>query len=201
MTAANDHGPAGRTLTGAGPVLPFEGHLPQLGPRVYVAEQALVLGQVEVGEDASIWPMTVVRGDVHRIRIGPRSNIQDLSMLHVSHDSVYNPGGFPLTIGAGVTVGHRVILHGCTVGDHCLIGMGAVVMDGAVLEDEVILGAGSLVTEGKHLQGGFLWVGSPARRVRRLTDEQLAGLRYSADHYVRLKDRHRTTGDDRTGAR
>jgi carbonic anhydrase/acetyltransferase-like protein (isoleucine patch superfamily) len=172
------------------PVRPFEEHSPEIGERVYIADQALVLGQVTIGDDTSIWPMTVVRGDVHSIQIGARSNIQDGSVLHVTHDSDYNPGGFPLTIGDDVTVGHSVILHGCTIGDRCLIGMGALVMDGAVIEDDVVLGAGSLVTQGKCLEGGYLWVGRPVRRLRKLSDKQKEGLVYSAQHYVRLKDRY-----------
>jgi len=172
------------------PVRPFEKHEPVIGECVYVADQALVVGQVEIGDDSSIWPMTVVRGDVHSIRIGARSNIQDNSVLHVTHDSDYNPGGHPLTIGDDVTVGHGVILHGCTIGNRCLIGMGALVMDGAVIEDDVVLGAGSLVTQGKHLEGGYLWVGRPVRRLRKLSDKQKDGLVYSAQHYVRLKDRY-----------
>jgi carbonic anhydrase/acetyltransferase-like protein (isoleucine patch superfamily) len=112
--------------------------------------------------------------------------------LHVSHDSEYLPGGAPLVIGDDVTVGHRAILHGCTVGNRCLIGMAAVVMDGAVLGDEIILGAGSLVTTGKTLEGGYLWRGSPAKQIRPLTDSEREYLRYSAAHYCKLKDRHKT---------
>ena len=173
-------------------VQPFEQHHPVIGERVYIAEQTVVLGQVSIGDDSAIWPMTVIRGDVHRIQIGARSNIQDGSVLHVSHDSSYNPGGFPLTVGDDVTIGHRVILHGCNIGNRCLIGMGAIVMDGAILEDDVLLAAGSLVPQGKVLDGGYLWVGAPVRRLRKLSDQQKAALRYSAEHYVRLKDRHLT---------
>ena len=176
--------------TASHPVRDFEGQRPRLGQRVYVADQALVIGQVEIDDDASIWPMTVVRGDVKHIRIGARSNIQDGSVLHVTHDSGYHPGGYALAVGSDVTVGHRVILHGCTIGDRSLIGMGATVMDGAVLEPDLILGAGSLVPPGKTLTSGYLWVGSPARRVRAITDEEREGLLYSAAHYVRLKDRY-----------
>ena len=182
------------------PIQTFEQHRPQLGERVYVADQSLVIGQVSLGDDSSVWPMSVLRGDVQRIDIGARSNIQDHGVLHVSHDSPYNqcpPGGYPLQIGDDVTVGHRVILHGCNIGNRCLIGMGAIVMDGAIIENDVVLGAGSLVTQGKLLQGGYLWVGSPARRLRRLSDQQKEGLLYSAQHYVRLKDRHRLDERDR----
>ncbi len=168
----------------------FAGISPEISSSAYVDEMALVLGEVTLGEDVSIWPMTVVRGDVNRIEIGARTNIQDGSVLHVTHDSEYAPGGFPLLIGEDVTVGHKVILHACTVGNYCLVGMGATVLDGAVLEDRVMLGAGSLVSPGKVLEGGYLWLGSPARRVRELTGKELAWLEYSSRHYVKLKQRH-----------
>jgi len=170
---------------------PFDRHHPRLGPGAWVDPAALVIGDVDIGADSSLWPYTVARGDVNRIRIGARTNIQDHSVLHVTHDSRFHPGGHALVIGDEVTVGHRVILHGCTVGDRCLIGMGAVVMDGAVLEPQVLLGAGSLVPPGKVLEGGHLWLGSPARRVRALTGEEREAILYSAGHYVRLKNRHR----------
>lgn len=170
----------------------FEQHAPNLAHGVYVHDQALVIGDVEIGADSSVWPMSVVRGDVHGIRIGARSNIQDGCVLHVSHDSEYSPGGHRLEVGDEVTVGHGVILHGCTIGDHVLIGMGSTVMDGAVIQTEVILGAGSLVTPGKLLKSGYLWVGRPARAVRPLEDREKEYLRYSAHHYVRLKNRYLT---------
>jgi carbonic anhydrase/acetyltransferase-like protein (isoleucine patch superfamily) len=168
----------------------YTGIRPVIGQRVYIDESAVIIGQVTLADDASLWPMVVARGDVNSIRVGARSNIQDLTMLHVSHDGPYSPGGFPLIIGADVTVGHKCLLHACTVGDRCLIGMGAIVMDGAVVEDEVLLGAGSLVSPGKRLESGYLYRGSPARKVRPLTDAEREMLRYSAAHYVRLKDRY-----------
>ena len=168
----------------------YQGHSPELGPGVYVDDTALVEGRVRIGADASIWPMTVVRGDINFIEIGERSNVQDGSVLHVTHDSIYDPGGHPLRIGAGVTIGHRVVLHACVIGDYCLIGMGSIVMDGAVLQPRVMVGAGSVVTPGKKLESGYLWLGSPARKVRPLTEKELAFLEYSAAHYVRLKNRH-----------
>ncbi len=171
----------------------FEYKTPDLGHGAYVDATALVIGDVTLGEDASIWPMTVARGDIHTITIGTRTNIQDGSILHVTHDSEYNPGGNPLVIGADVTVGHRVILHGCTVGNGCLIGMGSVIMDGAILCPRLILGAGSLVPPGKELDGGYLWVGRPAKRVRPLTEQEFTQLEYLAAHYVRLKNRHIAT--------
>ncbi|MBU0499921.1 MAG: gamma carbonic anhydrase family protein [Gammaproteobacteria bacterium] len=159
---------------------------PRIATDAWIDPTALVIGDVEIGSEASLWPHVVVRGDIHRIRIGARSNIQDGTVLHVTHDSTFVPGGHPLEIGDAVIVGHRVVLHGCRIENHCLIGMGAIVMDGAVLESEVILGAGSLVPPGKRLTGGHLWVGSPARQVRPLTEKERAHLYYSAENYARL---------------
>ncbi len=168
----------------------FEEHVPQLGEGVYVDPTAVVIGRVEIGTDSSLWPYVVARGDVNRIVIGERTNIQDLSMLHVAHDGPYTPGGFELRIGDEVTVGHKATLHACSVGDRCLIGMGAIVMDGAVIEDDVIVAAGSVVSPGKRLGAGRLYRGSPARPVRDLKAKEFEMLRYSAAHYVRLKDRY-----------
>ena len=168
----------------------FKDKTPAIAESAYVDETSLVIGNVEIGADSSIWPMTVVRGDVHSIKIGERTNIQDASVCHVTHDGEFSPGGYPLTVGDDVTVGHRVLLHACSVGDFCLIGMSATVMDGAVIEDKVIVGAGSLVPTGKKLQSGYLYVGSPVKRVRELNDKELAFLEYSASHYARLKDQH-----------
>ncbi len=168
----------------------YQGLTPAIHSSAYVDPTALVIGDVGIAEHASIWPMCVVRGDIQRIEIGARSNIQDGCILHVTHDSEYKPGGLPLLIGDGVTVGHNVSLHACTVGHYCLIGIGSVILDGAVLHDKAMLGAGSLVTPGKVLEGGFLWVGRPAKRARPLTDKELEYLEYSAVHYVKLKNRH-----------
>ncbi len=168
----------------------FKGHVPRLGKRVYVAETALLIGDVHLDDDVSIWPHTVLRGDVHHIHVGAATNVQDGCVLHVTHDGPFSPGGFALTIGSRVTVGHRAVLHGCRIGDHCLIGIGAIVMDGAELEDEVMLGAGALVPPGKRLESGHLYLGSPARKQRPLSDEERRFLRYSADHYVQLKDEY-----------
>lgn len=164
--------------------------MPELGRGAYVDDAAVVIGDVTLGEDTSIWPMTVVRGDVNTIRIGARTNIQDNSVLHVTHDGKYTPGGYALSVGDDVTVGHRVILHACTVGDLCLIGMGSIIMDGAILESKVMLAAGSLVPGGKHLESGYLYMGSPVKQVRELTDEEIESLQYSADHYVEVKNSH-----------
>lgn len=169
----------------------FEKHSPVIDESAFIDESAVVIGNVKIAADVSVWPLTAIRGDINSIEIGARSNIQDGSVLHVTHDSEYSPGGFALSIGEGVTVGHKVILHACTIGDYCLVGMGSTVLDGAVLEDKVMLGANSLVAPGKRLEGGYLYVGSPAKQVRKLTEKELAWLEYSAAHYVELKKRYR----------
>jgi carbonic anhydrase/acetyltransferase-like protein (isoleucine patch superfamily) len=163
---------------------------PQFGERVYVDPLSAVIGDVVAGDDCSFWPGAAVRGDVHEIRIGHRSNIQDNAVLHVTHDGPYTPGGRGLYIGDDVTVGHQVTLHACTVGSRCLIGIGAIVLDGAIIEDDVLLAAGSLVSPGKRLLSGHLYQGAPARQVRPLEKEEIARLRYSAGHYVKIKDNY-----------
>lgn len=168
----------------------FEDSMPDLHPDAYVDESALVIGNVVIGKDSSVWPFTVIRGDVNAIHIGANTNIQDNSVLHVTHDGPDHPGGQALHLGDNITVGHRVILHGCTIHDNCLIGMGSTIMDGAVIHPHTIIGAGSLVTPGKELEGGYLWLGSPARRVRELSDNEQESIVYSSRHYVRLKNRH-----------
>jgi carbonic anhydrase/acetyltransferase-like protein (isoleucine patch superfamily) len=157
---------------------------PFLGKDVFVHTSATVIGDVELADRVSVWPGVVIRGDVNLIRIGEGSNIQDNSVLHVTHRSPRDPDGAPLYIGKYVTVGHACILHGCEIGDECLIGMGAIVMDRAVLQPRVLLGAGSLVPEGRILESGWLYVGRPAKPVRPLTEEEIAGLHAHAVHYV-----------------
>ncbi len=171
---------------------PHEGITPTLGARVYIDPQATVIGDVHLGDDSSVWPQTVIRGDMHRIRIGARCSIQDGAVLHITHAGPYDPQGFPLTLGDDVTVGHRAVLHGCTIGNRVLIGIGAIVMDGAVIEDEVMLAAGSLVPPGKTLASGFLYVGSPAKQARALTEKEKAFFTYGANNYSKLKEKHRT---------
>jgi carbonic anhydrase/acetyltransferase-like protein (isoleucine patch superfamily) len=168
----------------------FESIHPQLGDRVFVDPTALVVGNVEIGDDSSIWPMAAVRGDVHSIKIGARSSVQDGCVLHVTHAGPYDPEGHDLIIGDDVTIGHKAMIHGCTIESHCLIGMGSVVMDNAIIHSNVVLGANSLVPPGRELEGGFLWVGSPARKIRPLTEEELSFFQYSSDNYVKLKDRY-----------
>lgn len=161
---------------------------PQCGERVMVDASSVVVGDVILGDDASIWPLVAIRGDVNQVRIGARTNIQDGSVLHVTHKSVSNPLGFPLTIGDDVTVGHKAMLHACTIGNRVLVGMGSIILDGAIIEDDVMIGAGSLVPPGKRLESGYLYLGSPVRQVRPLNEQEIAGLLYSASNYVRWKN-------------
>lgn len=169
---------------------------PTLGARVYVAPSAAVIGKVTIGDDSSIWPMAVVRGDVNSIRIGARTSIQDGSVLHVTHDGPYRPGGRALSVGDDVTVGHRAVLHACTIGNACLIGMGALLLDDVELADFVMVGAGALVPPGKKLESHGLYVGSPARRARDLTQKEIEFLTYSAAHYVKVKDNYLRAASD-----
>lgn len=166
----------------------FQHHAPTVGKRVYIDESAVVIGAVELGDDVSIWPTAVVRGDVEKITIGKHTNVQDGAVLHVSHQGTFSPQGHPLSIGEEVTIGHRAVIHGCRIGNYCLIGIGAIVMDDAVLDDYVMLGAGALVPPNKRLESGYLYVGSPAKQSRPLTETEKDFLRYSASHYVSLKN-------------
>ena len=168
------------------PTAPYRGVYPQLAAGAWVHPRATVIGAVSLGADASVWPGVVIRGDVNAIAIGEASNIQDNSVLHVSHKTPAHPKGGPLVIGARVTVGHAVVLHACTVEDECLIGMGSIILDHAVVQKHVLLGAGSLVPEGRVLESGHLYLGRPAKPVRALTAEEIAYFAYSAEHYVRL---------------
>jgi carbonic anhydrase/acetyltransferase-like protein (isoleucine patch superfamily) len=163
---------------------------PQLGDGLYLHPSAQVIGDVTVGKDCSIWCNTVLRGDVNRIVIGNCSNVQDFAMGHVSHKNDKKPDGSPLIIGDYVTIGHQAMLHGCTIGNECLIGMAAIIMDDVVVQDRVMVGAGSLVAPGKVLESGHLYVGRPAVKVRALTPEEIAYLKYSAEHYVRVKNNY-----------
>jgi carbonic anhydrase/acetyltransferase-like protein (isoleucine patch superfamily) len=169
-------------------IRPYLTYLPQIGSRTYVDDMAVIIGQVTIGDDCSIWPFASIRGDMHRIQIGQRTSVQDNCVLHITHKGEFNPEGFPLIIGNDVTIGHKAILHGCTIHDASLIGMGSIVMDGAKIESEVILGAGSLVGPGKTCESGYLWVGSPAVKKRALTLDEVAFIRYSASNYVKLKN-------------
>ncbi|MGI4937667.1 MAG: gamma carbonic anhydrase family protein [Janthinobacterium lividum] len=164
--------------------------VPRLAERIYVHPSAQVIGSVVIGADSSVWCNAVLRGDVNDIIIGSATNIQDLTMGHVSHRSAGKPQGSPLIIGDHVTVGHSVILHGCRIGNECLIGMGSIVMDDVIVPDHVMIGAGSLISPGKKLESGFLYMGRPAEKIRPLTEAERTFLRYSAEHYVRVKDNY-----------
>ena len=171
-------------------IKPFEGHQPDIHPDAIIHELAFVNGRVKIEKDVSVWPMVVIRGDINDISIGARSNIQDGAVLHVTHDSRFSkPGGEALTIGEEVTVGHNVTLHGCTLKNRCLIGMGAIVLDGAVVESEVYVGAGALVPPYKTLKSGYLYVGSPVKRARPLSEQEIEFLDYSTEHYFKLAKR------------
>lgn len=169
----------------------FNGIIPALGNRVYIDPACTVIGDVHIGDDSSVWPGTVIRGDVNHIRIGARSNIQDGTIIHVSHDGPDGrPVGYPTLIGDDVTIGHGAIVHACSIGNACLIGMGATVLDGAVIEDHGFVGAGAVIPPGKTVRRGELWLGNPAKCVRTLSEKDIAQLYYSAQHYVRLKDKY-----------
>lgn len=168
----------------------YDNKLPLVGERVYIDPQAAVIGEVTLGNDVSVWPMAVIRGDVNYIRIGEACNIQDAAILHVSHDGPFTPGGQPLILGKGITIGHKAVLHACTIDDYCLIGMGALILDKVHIEHHVMVAAGSLVPPGKRLQSGYLYLGNPARAVRPLTSEELTNLEYSAAHYLKIKNNY-----------
>lgn len=171
------------------------GNRPKLGDRVFVDSQAVVIGDVELGDDCSVWPCAVVRGDMHRIRIGNRVSVQDNCTLHITHAGPFNADGWPLHIGDDVTIGHNVCLHGCRIGNEVLIGIGSTVLDGAVIEDQVVIGAGTLVPPGKVLAGGYMYMGTPARQIRPLKDKEKDYFKYTASNYVKLKDEYMTGGD------
>ncbi|MCX7042110.1 MAG: gamma carbonic anhydrase family protein [Gammaproteobacteria bacterium] len=169
----------------------FQGITPLLGARVYVDEAATVIGDVVLGDDVSIWPGTVIRGDVNFIRIGARSNIQDGTVIHVTHAGPYGtPGGLATVIGEDVTIGHGAIVHACVIEDACLIGMGSTILDGAIVRKNGFVGAGAVIPPGKTVGSGELWLGNPARCVRTLGGKEIEQLYYSAQHYVRLKDKY-----------
>lgn len=167
---------------------PYKSSYPQTGDRVMVDQTSVVVGDVVLGDDVSIWPLVAIRGDVNQVVIGARSNIQDGSVLHVTHKSASNPTGYPLIIGEDVTVGHKAMLHGCTIGDRVLVGMGSILLDGVIVEEDVMIGAGSLVPPGKRLESGYLYLGSPVKQIRPLNEAELEGLRYSANNYVGWKN-------------
>lgn len=169
----------------------FRGLSPTIAPDAFIADTAVVIGDVTIGPESSIWYGCVVRGDVNSIRIGSRSNVQDQSTLHVTSPKHSGDPGAALVIGDDVTIGHRVILHGCTLGNGCFIGMGATIMDRAVVGDGALVGAGSLIAEGTTIPPGTVWIGSPARYRRDLTGEEKARLSATARNYVTYGQQHR----------
>ncbi|GGF09943.1 gamma carbonic anhydrase family protein [Pseudoalteromonas gelatinilytica] len=172
----------------------YKGITPTYDNSVYIDESSVLVGDITLGKDSSVWPLVAARGDVNYIRIGERTNIQDGSVLHLTRASESNPDGYPLIIGDDVTVGHKVMLHGCQLGNRILVGMGAIVMDNAIVEDDVIIGGGSLVPPNKRLESGYLYVGSPVKQARPLTEQERAFLKVSADNYVQLKDEYLAEG-------
>lgn len=166
----------------------YKGVRPHLGARCYIDESAVIVGDVALGDDVSIWPLVAARGDVNSMRIGARSNIQDGTVLHLTRKTAGNPDGHPLVIGEDVTVGHHCMLHGCELGNRILVGMGAIIMDGVIVEDDVFIGAGTLVPPNKVLESGYLYVGNPMQKKRPLKDSERAFLKQSAENYVALKD-------------
>jgi carbonic anhydrase/acetyltransferase-like protein (isoleucine patch superfamily) len=167
-------------------IRPYLEHTPQIDDSCYIDAMSVVIGDVQLAENVSVWPFAVIRGDVNSIQIGKNSNVQDHCMLHVSHKKPSKPNGSPLIIGEDVTIGHHVTLHGCTIGNRVLVGINTVILDDVIVEDDVMIGAGSLVPPRKRLESGYLYVGSPIQKVRLLTDEEKAFLAYSARHYVKV---------------
>ncbi len=175
-------------MTNSNPVRAHEGVLPTLAEGVFIDTSAVVIGNVTIGKDSSVWPCAVIRGDMHTITIGKRVSIQDNATLHITHASEFNSKGYPLTIGDDVTIGHNACLHGCTLGSRVLIGIGAVVLDGTVIPDDVMIAAGALVPPNKTLESGYLYLGNPAKKARALTDKEKAFFTYSAGNYAALKE-------------
>lgn len=170
------------------PIRSYKGISPDIGANCYVDPSAVIVGDVTIASNSSIWPLVAARGDVNKITIGERTNVQDGTVLHVTRKSNHNPDGHPLTIGDDVTIGHKCMLHGCSLGNRILVGMGAIIMDGAVVQDDVFIAAGALIAPNKTLESGYLYVGNPAKQARPLKDGEIAFLKQSAINYVELKD-------------
>lgn len=166
----------------------YQGVAPTTGEHVYIDPDSVVIGRVTLGDDVSIWPKAVVRGDVNDIHIGARSNIQDGAIVHITHEGPFTPKGFPVHIEEDVTVGHSAIIHACTIHSRVLIGMGAIVLDGAIIESDVLVAAGAVVPPGKRLESGFVYAGNPAKQLRPLKEREIEFLPYSAQNYVNLKN-------------
>ena len=169
-------------------IRPFKGILPTIGKNTYIDHSSVLVGDIKIDENVSIWPLVAARGDVNTISIGKNTNIQDGTVLHVTRKSDSNPAGFPLIIGEDVTVGHHCMLHGCQLGNRILVGMGAIIMDGVVVEDDVFIGAGTLVPPNKILKSGYLYVGNPMKQARPLKESEQKFLKQSAINYINLKN-------------
>ena len=172
-------------------IRPYLDHHPKIDTTCYIDEMSVVIGDVVLGENVSVWPFAVIRGDVNYIKIGKNSNVQDHAMLHVSHKNAAKPNGSPLIIGEDVTIGHHVKLHGCTIGNRVLVGIGTIILDDVIVEDDLMIGAGSLVPPNKVLESGYLYVGSPVKKVRPLTDKEKEFLPYSAQNYVKVSGNYK----------
>lgn len=172
-------------------IRPYLDTHPQIDDSCYIDPMGVVIGDVVLGENVSVWPFAVIRGDVNSIRIGNNSNVQDHAMLHVSHKNADKPDGSPLIIGEDVIIGHHVTLHGCTIGNRVLVGINTIILDDVIVEDDVMIGAGSLVPPRKRLESGYLYVGSPVQKVRPLTDKEKAFLPYSAQNYVKVSGNYK----------
>ena len=171
-------------------IRPYLAHHPQIDSTCYIDDLSVVIGEVTLAENVSVWPFAVIRGDVNSITIGKNSKVQDHWMLHVSHKNASKPNGSPLIIGEDVTIGHHVTLHGCHLGDRILIGINTVILDDVIVENDVMIGAGSLVPPRKRLESGYLYVGSPVKKIRPLTAEEIAFLPYSAQNYVKVAQQY-----------
>ena len=170
------------------------GHTPHIHTTAYIDESAVIIGRVTIGENASIWCNAVVRGDVSSISIGKNTNIQDLTMLHVTHYNKNKTDEIPLIIGNNVTIGHNCCIHACTLEDNTFVGMGSTVIDGAYIEKNVLIGANSFVSRNKRLVSGYLYFGNPVRQIRKLTPQEIEHIQYSAEHYVKVANKHKVNG-------
>lgn len=171
-------------------LLSFAGNTPLIDPTAFVAPGARLIGDIEIGAEASIWYNCVLRGDVNRIRIGARTNVQDGTVIHVDSPEPGHDAGSPTIIGEDVLIGHMAMVHGCTLEDRAFVGLGSIVMDGCVIEGDAMLAAGAMLTPGKRIPAGQLWAGRPAKYVRDLTPEQISGMRAGVVHYVEMAKRH-----------